>query len=214
MSRRLCKFLSSILVMTCFGTSLLHAQASSKQAPANFATQQTTPRRTIPSYFPPGVVRPEDEATASMIPLVLSWTGESPLPAHPADGDLVTYRLSWIGFPADNMIMVRLDVKTDGSGVLTAREREGSQKREIIQTVPAPAVARFLQLIGQPDFWLGPPNEGQPPHSYVLDGSRCALEGVGNNGQHAIFWVIPTRPYADVVRYLTDDLAHFGDFSH
>lgn len=206
-----------IPVVVCCHAALLLGQTTPQQAPATPAPRPTSHAADVSYYFPrtsfAAAESPNDEGTLSIFAFVLHAMGETPLSTTPADGNFMTYRLTWVLFPSSTMIVARLDIKTDGTGSLTTEVGTGPGHREITESVSAAEVNKFLELTGQPDFWSGTAAENPPLRGIALDGSDWLLEGVGNNGHHAIFrvnWNGAPGPYADVAHFLTKDFARLG----
>jgi hypothetical protein len=217
MPRIIFRSLMLIPIVVCSHTALLLGQATSQQAPGARAPRPTSRAADVSYYFPPAsfaaAENPHDERMLSIFAFVLRAMGETPLSAAPTDGDFMTYRLTWVLFPSSTMIVARLDIKRDGTGSLTTEVGTGPGHHETTDSVSAAEVDKFLELTGQPDFWSGTAAENPPPRGIALDGSDWLLEGVGNNGHHAIFrtnWNGAPGPYADAAHFLTKDFARLG----
>jgi hypothetical protein len=144
-----------------------------------------------PQYFPVGVLSKNSDSSdfrARWYAIYLRTMSEPSLYLASHDSAVVVYRFLWLR-TFHHPIVVRLSVRSNGSGALTVLQTSGSGGFRtgtvtVNRTVEVSTqqVQGFLQLLQKLDFW-SLPTEGGPPG---LDGAEWILEGVEHGKYHIV----------------------------
>jgi len=125
-----------------------------------------------------------------------------------------SYRLIVVGFPSARVMVLRLALAKDGTAQLYAKEAPLDAATTLInkqETIPAPAVNKFLECVDKAQFWRLPFR--QIPEPDVLDGSHWFLEGARLDAFHLVYRRAPEQHpdgLTEMGRYLVD-LANLGN---
>ena len=175
-----------------------------------------------PQYFPTGVFSVRGPFMASWCSCFLRAMGERPLTGPRAASASTTYRLLVVP-PWRPPFIVRLDIQTDGSGILVRKEARhqadaGTLTVDTSQAVSREEVEVFDSLLTKADFWSMPTILMWASHPrmpvMVLDGVVWVLEGAKPGSYHVVSRALPNTlmpagPYTELSSYLFKDLAHF-----
>jgi hypothetical protein len=164
------------------------------------------------AYFPPGLFNGIDYYMAEF----LSRAGEPSLLASARDSGTLSFRVSSMGFVPRYTSAVRLSLNADGSGTIVASREAGAAPvlRQSQDTMPAPDVKRFLQIVEQAKFWTMPSmaddhkGKGIPDKAYKMDESVWIFEGVRNREYHVVSRRgLESRQFKEMVTFLSKYLA-------
>ncbi len=175
-----------------------------------------------PDYFPNGV----HDRYLAFYSSFLSSIGEPSLFAA-QHTSAVSYRLICMFCQRPSLIVVRLDLKPDGSATITttlatidtsSRVKLGDRTHH---TVGAKEVNQYLAFVEKSDFWSmastkEPPSEKVPYILPTYDAglSQWVFEGVRHGAYHVVFREGPQPSrFTDMVRMLAKDLANLDDAS-
>jgi hypothetical protein len=153
---------------------------------------------------------------------------EAPLPNYLTSAQPEAFRLLVLP-PFRLPIVVRLDVKLDGSGELEVKAAESRQLAarltvDPVEPVTKPQTDRFLQLFNSANFWLMSTQdvgniEGRPPTAGVdrkrrgplpmeVNGVVWVVEAAEGTTYHAVTRTSPKAgPFRDVALFLLMNLA-------
>lgn len=171
-------------------------------------------------YFPPGTfAKPDgspDDSRADVLALYLHDIGEPPLVRSDNNSEAHAYRLIWTAFPAGKTVVLRLQVDSQGTARIFAKQTPFDGTNLLLdneKNISIEGVNRFLECVKRGDFWQLPTREQHEPQ--VNDGSYWVLEGVRDGNYHLVYRRAPERhpgPFTNIGRYLAKDLAQLGDF--
>jgi hypothetical protein len=141
-------------------------------------------------------------------PPYLTAMKESSLWERSKDSETESYRFLWLR-SFHHPVSLRLDVASDGSGVLAVKVLSGQggydpgkliENREV--RIEKLRVKRFLELLGAARFW-DLPSEEKDPNEVVVDGAQWIIEGTGGGHYHVVDRISPPRgPYRDAALFL------------
>lgn len=163
-------------------------------------------------YFPRGT----DDDYADFYSAFLKSIGEPSLLAAAQDTSVVSYRLICMFCQRPCLLVVRVDLKLDGSAAITttlsAVDSAGVVKAgdRTNRTVSAKEVDRFLGSIERANFWTMPSNEQLDPSvlRFDLAASRWVFEGARGGAYHVVFRQGPElSAFTEMVRLLAKDMA-------
>jgi hypothetical protein len=199
------------LVMLAVGSvSVQVAQCSLDQD----ASRGTLIDQDPPTYFPKGI-----EEHTDFYSKFLNLIGEPSLMAESQDANAESYRLICMFCQYPTLLVVRLQLRPDGSGavttVLSTIEVSGQVTvgDKATRMVGVPEVKHFLTSIEWAHFWsmpsTKPPTSNLPRYDLYL--SQWVVEGVRSGTYHAVFREGPEpNRFTDMVLILTKDLANLS----
>jgi hypothetical protein len=198
------KRLRPFFILTFCMTVLTFPDSGSQR---NLAQGSTPSASDGPVYLPSG------QSDAALMPIILYSLGEPSLLEAAKDANFLSFRVSYISFPATTQVAVRLLVNADGSGQILSAVKS-DQAKEVERTkgnVSATDVKKFLQLIEKSGFWSMSSIEQKTDEvgrrTYTFDGTLWLLEGVGNGSFHYVYRRNPApSPFKEVGRYLLESL--------
>lgn len=177
-----------------------------------------------PQYFPKGVFDERGSFIAPTSACVLRAVDEKPLiPATSLAGGGV-YRLTVSPSWGPSLFVIRLEVRSDGTGLLVKKEARRADPvgitKQASQDVPKGDVEVFERLLEKASFWSMPTLWGR---HYVggrwvfvdeLGGIVGDLEGARAGAYHVVtrhvhYKPTPGEPYDELTSYLFQDLGHF-----
>lgn len=166
-----------------------------------------------PQYFPEGTFRDSSEKgnfnnfKARSYSIYLRVMSEPSLSEASKYKALVAYRFLWLR-TFHHPIAIRLTIRLDGTGFLTAKTTSGHGDYEpgtLVQNnsveVSKSQVQQFLSLLGKMGFWTSQ-TEGATGGT---DGAMWILEGVQSGSYHVVDrWSPEKDDYSRVCLYLLD----------
>jgi hypothetical protein len=142
-------------------------------------------------FFPPGTFEGNENILARAYSRYLRLMGEKPLGESPISEGAEVYRVLVELRPYNSPVVVRLRIRNDGSGELTAKVgRDGGHPQ--ILTVDRTAdvsptnVGRFLQLLNEARFWSMPTEEPDRYRRSIIGGEGWMIEANKNGSYHAV----------------------------
>jgi hypothetical protein len=181
------------ILLLCFVPAALYAQTGQSSQPAQSG------------YFPSGSFDDSntDVFMADWYSHELRVLGEPPLsressgasPGSSSDGVVESYRFLWLR-TFDPPIVVRMDVKADGTGMVTAKVADGQAgfpdtSNRVVENrsraLTREQTAAFLALINRTNFWSIATNiDPGDAMDVQTDGSEWVLEGAKGGKYHVV----------------------------
>lgn len=231
MARRLPYISSRVLILlflvSTVALSVLNGQTA-QDARAD-CTKEQLPSDDHPRFFriDPDNFGPSGPDTIRRYACFLRAVGEAPLLERSAENGSEDFRLLVIP-TLRPPFMVRLTIRSDGAGELTAKAGESQRNPSVLMldretNVSKEEVSEFLKLVDQAKFWSMQTNQfytkddvakarAFPPkrkkaERMVFDGVHWVLEGVQAGNYHVVTRTSPEPgPYAKLTSYLFQTL--------
>lgn len=129
---------------------------------------------------------------------------EPALPDHSQLSPRQSFRFLWLR-SFHKPVSVRLDVRTDGTGVVTVKvEQQAGAFNTTTRSITKEQVDLFLYQIGARDFWRLPSQE-EPVSG--PDGARWVMEGIKGSQYHVVHrWAPKDGAVRTLCLYLAADL--------
>jgi len=170
-------------------------------------------------YFPGGPFKRPDGTADDHFGDTIAWylrsIGEPPLARFVERSESQAYRLIWMGFPAGKTVVVRLQIHSDRTAELFAKQTRFDGADLLFETkdsISNAAVDGFLECLNRGDFWHQPARESPEPQ--MPDGSYWYFEGARRGEYRLVYRRTPELkpgPFTDIGRYLAKDLARLPD---
>jgi hypothetical protein len=210
MPRRPIPTLVGLIIFALGSVSVQVAQCSSDQD----ASRGTLIDQDPTTYFPKGI-----EEHTDFYSKFLNLIGEPSLMAESQETSAESYRLICMFCQYPGLLVVRLQLRPDGSGAVTTVLSTIDVSGQVTvgdkaaRMVGAPQVKRFLASIEWAHFWSMPSTKPQTSNLPRYDAalSQWVVEGVRSGTYHAVFREGPEpNRFTDMVLILTKDLANLS----
>jgi hypothetical protein len=173
----------------------------------------------VSSYFPAGTFDASDASPDKNswggLALYLRGIEEPPLLKSAGNTEAHAYRLTIIAYPFAKTWIFRLQIETDGTAKLFAKQTPFNGTDLLFSkesSISTDGVNGLIECVKRGKLWQLPTKE--QPEPQMPDGSYWFLEAVHHGEYHMVYRRTPElKPggFTDIGRYLAKDLAHLPD---